>query len=30
VPPSVPRSEQNDPLASVRALSDEEMIALFS
>jgi hypothetical protein len=30
VPPAVPHSVSTDPLAPVRALSDEEMIALFS
>jgi hypothetical protein len=30
VPPSVPRPEPTDPLALIRALSEEEMIALFS
>jgi hypothetical protein len=30
VSPSVPHPEPNDPLAPVRALSEEEMIALFS
>jgi hypothetical protein len=29
-PPPAPRPEPADPLAPIRALSDEEMIALFS